>query len=123
MASKMASFEEFVRNVLRKVELSIDPSDGTRDEVGEDELEEELRKEKNQKYKQASRAQIAATNQEVKELLQLSNSRSIGSSTSSGVQCKTTYIPKGETCSIAMLVKNAILHLVHDLFNYELGVQ
>lgn len=122
MASKRASFEEFVRNVLRKVELSIDPSDGTRDEVGEDELEG-LRKEKNRKYKQASRAQIAATNQEVKELLQLSNYGSIGSSTSSGVRCNTTYIPKRETCSIAMLVKNAILHLVRDLFNYEFGVQ
>jgi hypothetical protein len=55
MASKKASSEEVVINVLRKVELSIDPSDGTRDEVDEDELEE-LIKEKSQKYKQASRA-------------------------------------------------------------------
>ncbi len=56
-------------------------------------------------------------------MLHLSNSGSIGSSTSSGAQCNTTYTPKGETCSIAMLVKNVVLHLVRDLSNYELGVQ
>jgi hypothetical protein len=54
-------------------------------------------------------------------LLQLSNSKSTRLSTSTGVGCNTTYTPKGETHSIAMLVKNAILHLVRDLFGYELG--
>jgi hypothetical protein len=56
-------------------------------------------------------------------LLQLSNSGSTRPSTSSGVGCSTTYTPKGETRSIAMLVRNAVLHLVCDLSGYELRVQ
>jgi hypothetical protein len=39
------------KNVLKKAKPSIDPGDGASDEVGEDELKEELKKEKNQKYK------------------------------------------------------------------------
>jgi hypothetical protein len=34
-----------------------------------------------------------------------------------------TYIPKGETRSITMLARNAVLHLVRDLSSYESGVQ
>jgi hypothetical protein len=45
MASKRASSEEVVKNVLKKTKLSIDPSDGISNEVDEDELEE-LKKEK-----------------------------------------------------------------------------
>jgi hypothetical protein len=48
MANKRA------RNVLRRAELSIDPSDGASDEVDEDELEEEPKKEKKKKYKRTS---------------------------------------------------------------------
>jgi hypothetical protein len=48
MASKRASSEEVVKNVLGKAKLSIDPSDGISNEVDEDELEK-LKKEKNWK--------------------------------------------------------------------------
>jgi uncharacterized protein (UPF0216 family) len=77
MAGKRASLEEVAKNVLRKAKPNIDLGDGTSYEVDEDALEE-LGKEKNYKYKWASRAQIATRNQEAKELLQLSNFGSIG---------------------------------------------
>ncbi len=122
MANKRASPKEVGRNVLRRAKPSIDPSDGA-NEVNKDELEEEFRKEKNLKYKQASRAQITTTNQKVKELLELSNSRSIGPSTSSGVGYNTTYTPKGVIHSITMLARNVVLHLIRDLSHYESRVQ
>jgi hypothetical protein len=73
MVGKRASLEEVAKNVWRKAKPNIDLGDGASDEVDEDELKEEFRKEKNYKYKHASQAWITATNQEVKELLQLSN--------------------------------------------------
>jgi hypothetical protein len=54
MAGKRASLEKVAKNVLRKAKPSIDLGDGASDD--NDELEEELRKEKNYKYKRASRA-------------------------------------------------------------------
>ncbi len=66
MANKRASLEEVAKNVLRKAKPSIDLGVGASDEVDEDQLEE-LKKEKNYKYKWTSRAWIAATNQEVKK--------------------------------------------------------
>ncbi len=56
-------------------------------------------------------------------MLQLSNSRLTRPLTSSGVGCSTTYTLKGETHSMTMLVRNIVLHLVRDLYNYESGVQ
>ncbi len=56
-------------------------------------------------------------------MLELSNSRSTRPSTSGGVGCTTKYTLKGETHSITMLARNAVLHLVCDLFGYELKVQ